>query len=73
MEDNEHDNINHPSHYTSAPMEVIDAIEGLQLPYHESNILKYIARWKHKGGVDDLRKAKWYLERLIDNNIKESD
>ena len=64
------DEINHPSHYTQGRMEVIDAIEGLQLGYHESNVVKYVARWRFKHDtpakrLSDLNKAKWYLDRLI--------
>lgn len=60
------DAVNHPAHYTQGAMEVIDAIEGMGLSYHEGNIVKYVARWRHKNGVEDLRKAAWYLQRLID-------
>lgn len=59
------DSVNHPPHYTQGTIEVIDAIEGMALPYHEGNIVKYVARWRFKGGVEDLRKARWYLDRLI--------
>lgn len=61
----EHDPVNHPSHYMQGAMEVIDAIEGMGLPYHEGNIVKYVARWRHKNGVEDLKKARFYLDRLI--------
>ena len=64
------DIVNHPSHYTQGSLEVIDAIEGMGLPYHEGNIVKYVARWRHKAGVVDLKKARWYLNRLI--TIEES-
>jgi hypothetical protein len=46
-------------------MEVITAIEGLDLDYHQGNILKYVSRYKYKNGVEDLRKAKWYIDRLL--------
>jgi glutamate mutase epsilon subunit len=46
-------------------MEVITAIEGLGLDYHQGNVLKYIARYRHKNGMEDLLKAKWYVDRLI--------
>lgn len=59
------DNVNHPPHYTFGTLEVIDAIEGLELGFHAGNVLKYIARYKLKGGVEDLKKAAWYLNRLI--------
>lgn len=60
-----HDNINSPSHYTDGGVETIDFIEGKGLGYHEGNIIKYVTRWKLKGGVEDLKKARWYLNRLI--------
>lgn len=72
--DVEHDNVNHPKHYASASngIECIDAIEaaterllGLEAVC-TGNILKYIWRWKDKNGVEDLKKAKWYLEKLIE-------
>jgi hypothetical protein len=46
-------------------METIEAIEGLRLNYHQGNILKYVSRYNMKGGVQDLHKARWYLDRLI--------
>lgn len=43
----------------------IDLIEDMSLGFHEGNIIKYVARWKDKNGVEDLKKARWYLDRLI--------
>ena len=63
------DNINHPAHYTFGSIEVIDAIEGLLLPYHLGNALKYIARAGRKDPAkteEDLRKAIWYINRFIE-------
>lgn len=62
------DNINHPSHYTSGKIEVIDFIEDQKLPYHLGNVVKYIARAGKKDPtkkVEDLKKAAWYLNRFI--------
>lgn len=67
------DMINHPNHYQSENgLEVIDVIkeftsglEGIEAT-DTGNILKYICRWKKKNGIEDLKKAKWYLEHLID-------
>jgi hypothetical protein len=59
------DPVNSPKHYTQGHMEVITAIEGLDLDYHQGNILKYVSRYKYKNGVEDLRKAKWYIDRLL--------
>ena len=62
------DPVNHPSHYTFSKIEVLDAIEEWGLDYHSGNIVKYIVRADKKDPdklVEDLRKAKFYLERLI--------
>lgn len=61
-----HDAVNHPSHYTRGKIEVIDFIEDQQLPYHLGNVIKYIARAGYKGDkLEDLKKARWYLDRYI--------
>lgn len=70
------DNVNHPSHYTSGKVECIDAIEAATesltgFPgYCTGNIIKYLWRWKLKNGVEDLQKARWYLDRLIKHETK---
>jgi hypothetical protein len=46
-------------------MEVITAIEGMGLDYHQGNVVKYVSRYRYKNGIEDLRKAKWYIDRLI--------
>mgnify|MGYP000685681406 CR=1 FL=1 len=63
--------VNRPAHYTGGSVECIDAIEsavreldGVQA-FHTGQIIKYVWRWHKKGGVEDLRKAEWYLKRLI--------
>lgn len=64
--DIKHDAVNHPSHYTRGKIEVIDFIENQQLPYHLGNVIKYIARAGYKGDkLEDLKKARWYLDRYI--------
>lgn len=77
------DMVNHPSHYQSeSGLEVIDVIKAFtsNLTGVEAtdtgNVLKYMCRWKNKNGVEDLKKAKWYLEHLInnvENKIEEKD
>lgn len=67
------DPVNHPSHYTQGSLEVIDAIEGMALGYHEGNVVKYVARYRFKGGVEDLKKARFYLDRLISSLDDDSD
>lgn len=60
------DLINHPPHYTAGGVETIDFIEAKKLGYNLGNVIKYITRADHKGSrIEDLRKAKWYLEREI--------
>ena len=59
-------NVNHPKHYNTGKIEVIDAIEEWEMGFCDGNVIKYVARHKHKGRpIEDLKKAKWYLERLI--------
>ena len=58
--------VDHPSHYNAGRIEVIDAIEDWQMGFCDGNVIKYVARHKLKGRpLEDLKKAKWYLERLI--------
>lgn len=74
----EPDMVNHPSHYISeSGIETIDVIDAFtsDLVGTEAvctgNVIKYICRWKHKNGLQDLKKAKWYLEHLINHIEKE--
>lgn len=64
--------VSHPPHYQSPNgMEVIDVIENFTTDLtgieatDTGNIIKYICRWKHKNGLQDLKKAQWYLNHLI--------
>lgn len=65
------DNINHPAHYTSGRVEVIDYLqdklteEGFE-GFCIGNALKYLSRYRLKGGIEDLKKARRYLEIIID-------
>lgn len=75
----EPDMVNHPPHYQAGNgMEVIDVIEaftdtlvGIEAT-DTGNVLKYVCRWKYKDGLQDLEKAQWYLNHLI-NHIKEKE
>jgi len=63
-----HDPVNHPPHYTAGGVEVIDAIEAWGLSFHLGNTVKYVARAGKKDPareVEDLEKARWYLDRAI--------
>lgn len=70
----EFDMVNHPPHYKSETgLETIDVIEafthdltGVEA-YDVGNILKYVCRWKNKNGLEDLNKARWYLNHLIEH------
>ena len=58
--------VDHPDHYNQGKIEVIDAIEDWNLNFCEGNVIKYVARHRHKDEpLEDLRKARWYLARLI--------
>lgn len=62
----QHDDINHPSHYTQGDIEVIDYIEDKKLGYRLGNVVKYVSRAGHKDdAIKDLKKARWYLNREI--------
>lgn len=64
-----HDNVNHPNHYTAGGIETFDYIKAKlnkeQLEgYLVGNILKYLSRYKHKNGIEDIKKAEWYFMKL---------
>lgn len=66
----EHDNVNHPQHYTDGSIEVLDFIEDKKLNYHRGNAIKYICRAGKKSKeteIEDLQKAVFYLNREIKN------
>lgn len=67
------DAVEQPPHYNKSSVECIDAmeamVEGSDIPSHEAycwqNCFKYLWRWPYKNGLEDLKKARWYLDRLI--------
>ena len=66
--------VSHPPHYQSETgMEVIDVIEAFTFDLKgieaidAGNVIKYICRWKQKNGLQDLKKARWYLDHLINH------
>jgi hypothetical protein len=66
------DPVNHPDHYTAGNIECIDAIQAALTPeqfigYCRGNAIKYIWRADRKGGIQDIQKAIWYLNRAIHN------
>jgi len=63
----EKDMVNHPAHYGGDnPLEVIKIIDAYDMNFTEGSILKYLLRYKKKNGMEDLKKAQWYLNRLIE-------
>jgi hypothetical protein len=64
------DLVNSPPHYNQAGIECVDAIaaatdDGFQY-YLQGNIIKYLWRYRYKNGIQDLEKAQWYLNKLIE-------
>ena len=59
-----HEHMSTPTHYGKLKIQPVDVAEDWGLDFNLGNVLKYIARHKHKGDpVGDLAKAKWYLDR----------
>lgn len=73
----EKDPINQPDHYTAGGIETIDYINAKLTPdqfegYMIGNVLKYCSRYQNKNGIEDLKKAEWYLRRLIEEYDRKS-
>ena len=68
-EKEQEDMVNSPRHYNESGIECIDALEAMLgdgfKSYLQGNIAKYLWRYKYKNGLEDLRKAQWYLNKLI--------
>jgi len=69
------DNVNHPDHYTTGGIECIDAIRASLgdadfASYCKGNVIKYVWRYRHKNGVEDLKKARVYLDWAIEAESK---
>ena len=70
------DNVKHPAHYTSTMIETIEIIQDKLTPeafegFCIGNVLKYLTRYRQKNGVEDLKKASWYLDKII--SVKEGE
>ena len=66
----DYDSVDNPAHYNKGGVECIDAIRGSMSAdafrgFLKGNVMKYVFRYEAKNGLEDLRKARWYLERLI--------
>jgi hypothetical protein len=70
------DNVNHPSHYKQGGIETIDYIKAKLTSeqfegYLLGNVIKYTSRYQYKNGTEDLKKARWYIDKLISERSKE--
>lgn len=69
MKNDNNDNVNNPPHYTAGGIETLDYIKAKVKDYPSyaaGNILKYVSRYEHKNGIEDLKKAQFYLNDLIE-------
>lgn len=68
--------VDHPAHYNQGGIECIDAIAVATVnltgeeAFDTGCALKYLWRWKAKGGIEDLKKAKWYIDRIIEKETE---
>ena len=71
------DRVNHPVHYTAGEVECIQALAAATINLKgieavcTANVIKSLWRWKQKNGAEDLKKARWYIDYLLD--ITEAD
>lgn len=71
------DSVNHPSHYNQNGMEVWDVINAFTKDlsgseaFYAGNVIKYVLRWQHKNGIEDLEKAKVYIDKIIESRKDE--
>ena len=69
--ENNPDMVSHPKHYTQGDIECIDALKAATVGKRGieavcvANVIKYLWRYEEKNGIEDVRKAKWYIERLL--------
>ena len=59
------------NHYKELKIQPIEYIQANDLSYCEANVVKYVTRWKSKNGIEDLRKAKHYIDLLIESEVIE--
>lgn len=64
-----HSNVDHPSHYNVGDIETIDYLKSLGIAeeFCIGNAIKYLSRYKQKNGIEDLEKAVWYINWVLDN------
>ena len=68
----EKNNIN-PDHYGNSGIDVIDFCQANNLDFMQGNVIKYVFRYKNKNGLEDLEKAKEYIDRMIENLLDEEE
>lgn len=61
-----------PKHYARWKIEPITFVMANELPYAEGNIIKYVMRWRDKNGIEDLKKARRYIDMLIENEARKT-
>lgn len=61
-----------PEHYAGMAIDVIDFCRANDIPFNEGNVIKYVCRWQKKGGIEDLKKARAFLDRLIETAERKS-
>lgn len=66
----DHPKSTNPRHYNAYKIQPWDFIAANGLDFLEGNVVKYVCRWREKGGVTDLKKAKEYLDKMIDMRVK---
>ena len=66
------DNIKDPKHYSRWKIEPVQFMMENEIPYAEGNVIKYIMRWRYKGGLEDLHKAQENINLLIENELENS-
>jgi hypothetical protein len=72
--ENKFDDISRPEHYCAGfEIEPLDFIVENQLDFLEGNIIKYVSRYDQKGGVKDLKKARFYIDKLIMRETQKMD
>ena len=58
------------THYSKMEIQPIEYIMKNKIPYCEANVIKYLSRWRSKNGVEDLRKARHYIDLLIEAEME---
>lgn len=75
--DKSNDMVDRPPHYNQGSIEAINYIRQQLgtgfVEYCQGNVIKYLHRWKYKNGLEDLEKAQWYLQRMVDELRKEKE